>query len=109
MLGGRGFREARVRIKQQSYWLRESGNTVVLMAHALLLPDTIVNTAVEDNMALKLSNVAWMLCLFLLSLISPAEAWDGGDALALLLGTVISVVGVCACLGWYARRRNGQF
>lgn len=45
--------------------------------------------------------------LVLLSLISPAEAYDAGDGLALLLGTVLTVVGICACLGWYSRKRNG--
>ncbi|XP_030637182.1 small integral membrane protein 30 [Chanos chanos] len=50
-----------------------------------------------------------MLWLFFLSLIHTAEAIDGGDAVALLLGMTITVVGFCACLGWYARKRNGQF
>ncbi|CAG5927663.1 unnamed protein product [Menidia menidia] len=41
------------------------------------------------------------------ALVGPAEAYDAGDALALLLGTVLTMVGFCACLGWYARKRNG--
>uniref|UniRef100_A0A3Q3IHT8 Uncharacterized protein n=1 Tax=Monopterus albus TaxID=43700 RepID=A0A3Q3IHT8_MONAL len=44
--------------------------------------------------------------LIFLSLISPAEAYDVGDGLALLLGTVVTVVGFCACLGWYARKQR---
>lgn len=62
------------------------------------------------NMApkLELPNAAALVCLLLLSLVAPAEAYDAGDALALLLGTVLTVVGCCACLGWYARKRNGQ-
>ncbi|XP_071394699.1 small integral membrane protein 30 [Centroberyx affinis] len=56
---------------------------------------------------LELPNAAAILWVIFLCLIPPAEAYDAGDALALLLGTVISVVGFCACLGWYARRRNG--
>ncbi|KAG9280354.1 small integral membrane protein 30-like [Astyanax mexicanus] len=50
-----------------------------------------------------------VLCLLLSALIPAAEAFDGGDAVALLLGMTVTVVGFCACLGWYARRRNGQF
>ncbi|XP_028972910.1 small integral membrane protein 30 [Esox lucius] len=54
-------------------------------------------------------HVTGMWCVLLLSLIPSAEAFDGGDAVALLIGVMISVVGFCACLGWYARQRNGQF
>lgn len=46
------------------------------------------------------------VCFLLLSLVPAVEAYDSGDAIALLLGTVLTVVGFCACLGWYARRRN---
>ncbi|XP_068572859.1 small integral membrane protein 30 [Cebidichthys violaceus] len=56
----------------------------------------------------ELTNAAAVVWLMFLSLIHPAEAYDAGDALALLLGTILAVVGVCAFLGWYARRRNGQ-
>ncbi|XP_077401402.1 small integral membrane protein 30 [Vanacampus margaritifer] len=45
-------------------------------------------------------------CLTFLQTISPAAAYDAGDAVALLLGTVVAMVGFCACLGWYARKRN---
>ncbi|XP_023666277.1 small integral membrane protein 30 [Paramormyrops kingsleyae] len=47
------------------------------------------------------------LALLLLSSIPGAEALDAGDALAILLGMAITVVGFCACLGWYARSRSG--
>ncbi|XP_040886162.1 small integral membrane protein 30-like [Toxotes jaculatrix] len=57
---------------------------------------------------LELPTAAAIVWLIFLSLIHPAEAYDAGDALALLVGTVLTVVGFCACLGWYARRRNGQ-
>uniref|UniRef100_A0A3P9GYG7 Uncharacterized protein n=1 Tax=Oryzias latipes TaxID=8090 RepID=A0A3P9GYG7_ORYLA len=40
--------------------------------------------------------IFWLVLLFL---IPPAEAYDAGDGLALLLGTVLTVVGFCACLG----------
>uniref|UniRef100_A0A3Q3VQ59 Uncharacterized protein n=1 Tax=Mola mola TaxID=94237 RepID=A0A3Q3VQ59_MOLML len=54
---------------------------------------------------LTLTAVFWLIFL---SLIHPAEAYDAGDVLALLLATVLSLMAFCACLGWYARRRNGQ-
>ncbi|XP_064417623.1 small integral membrane protein 30-like [Latimeria chalumnae] len=46
--------------------------------------------------------------LLLLSVAPAAEAFDGGDAAALLLGMAVTVIGFCACLGWYARKRNGE-
>uniref|UniRef100_A0A671ST57 Si:dkey-112e7.2 n=1 Tax=Sinocyclocheilus anshuiensis TaxID=1608454 RepID=A0A671ST57_9TELE len=57
-------------------------------------------------MALKDQNSVTMLCLFLLTLVQTAEAFDGGDAAALLLGATVTLVGICAFLGWYARKRN---
>ncbi|XP_035473584.1 small integral membrane protein 30 [Scophthalmus maximus] len=56
----------------------------------------------------RLPGAAAVVWLLFLSLIPPAEAYDAGDALALLLGAIVAVVGVCAGLGWYARRRNGR-
>lgn len=50
--------------------------------------------------------ILYFLYLFFIPVV---EAFDGGDAVALLLGVTISIVGFCACIGWYARRRNGQF
>lgn len=49
--------------------------------------------------------IAWLV---LLSLIRPAEANDAGNALALVVVIAVAMVGFCACLGWYARRRNGR-
>ncbi|XP_051911263.1 small integral membrane protein 30-like [Hippocampus zosterae] len=55
----------------------------------------------------RLSGVAAAFTsLVFLQTIPPVAAYDAGDALALLLGTVIAMVGFCACLGWYARKRN---
>ncbi|KAM8973890.1 small integral membrane protein 30 [Pelodytes ibericus] len=36
------------------------------------------------------------------------KAMDEGDAIAVLLGVVITVIGFCACLGYYARKREGH-
>uniref|UniRef100_A0A7M4FX34 Uncharacterized protein n=1 Tax=Crocodylus porosus TaxID=8502 RepID=A0A7M4FX34_CROPO len=44
----------------------------------------------------------------LLFLLPGVEALDLGDAVALLLGLAVSITGLCVCLGWYARRRNGH-
>uniref|UniRef100_A0A8C8CR11 Uncharacterized protein n=1 Tax=Oncorhynchus tshawytscha TaxID=74940 RepID=A0A8C8CR11_ONCTS len=46
----------------------------------------------------ELPKVLAMLLVMFISLIPSAEAFDGGDAVALLLGVIISVVGVCACI-----------
>jgi len=47
------------------------------------------------------------LALFLISLFLPGvEAFDAGDAIALVLGLIIGILGICACLGYYARRRS---
>lgn len=57
----------------------------------------------------ELANAAAVTLLTLLSfLVAPAEAYDAGDAVALLLAAVVCAVGLCALLGWYARRRNGE-
>ncbi|XP_026779215.2 small integral membrane protein 30 [Pangasianodon hypophthalmus] len=55
------------------------------------------------------ASVLAVLGFFFLSVLQPVEAYDSGDAVALLLGMAITVVGLCACLGWYSRRRSGQF
>ncbi|XP_032298852.1 small integral membrane protein 30 [Coturnix japonica] len=50
-----------------------------------------------------------LLVLTSLLLVLPAvEAMDAGDTIAFLLGLAVSVIGFCACLGLYARKRNGQ-
>lgn len=36
-----------------------------------------------------------------------AAAFDGGDAAALIIGLIIGIMGICACLGAYARRQQG--
>nr|XP_028602412.1 small integral membrane protein 30 [Podarcis muralis]XP_028602413.1 small integral membrane protein 30 [Podarcis muralis] len=51
------------------------------------------------------------LFLVLLSLLiglPVVAAMDTGDALALLLVMFLSCIGLCACLGLYARKRNGE-
>ncbi|NXA40687.1 SIM30 protein, partial [Eudromia elegans] len=49
-----------------------------------------------------------LLVLASLLLVLPAvEALDAGDTAAFLVGLAVSVIGFCACLGLYARKRNG--
>ena len=38
----------------------------------------------------------------------PVYAFDGGDVAALILGLMIGILGICACIGAYARKRSGQ-
>jgi len=42
-----------------------------------------------------------VLCL----LVEPVEAMSAGDVIALLLGLTIGILGICACIGKYARGR----
>ncbi|XP_026875583.1 small integral membrane protein 30 [Electrophorus electricus] len=58
--------------------------------------------------ATKRPTALLMFGLFLATFIQTAQAFDSGDAVALLLGMTLTMVGLCACLGWYARRRSGQ-
>ncbi|XP_029788867.1 small integral membrane protein 30-like [Suricata suricatta] len=50
----------------------------------------------------------FLVLISLLLVLPVVEAVEAGDAIALLLGVVLSITGSCACLGVYARRRNGQ-
>ncbi|XP_032613840.1 small integral membrane protein 30-like [Hylobates moloch] len=51
----------------------------------------------------------WLLVLILLLLLLPVvEAVEARDAIAVFLGVVLSITGICACLGVCAQKRNGQ-
>lgn len=60
-------------------------------------------------MAAMRSSCAFFFVVLLASCFSRTEAsgLETGDAMALALGIMIVVFGTCACLGAYARRRNG--
>lgn len=45
--------------------------------------------------------------ILLLFMSQPVSAFDGGDAAALVIGLVLGILGICACLGAYARKRAG--
>ncbi|XP_036166591.1 small integral membrane protein 30 [Myotis myotis] len=50
----------------------------------------------------------FMVLLSLLLVLPAVEAVEAGDAIALFLGVVLCITGICACLGVYARKRNGE-
>ncbi|NXX10287.1 SIM30 protein, partial [Podargus strigoides] len=50
----------------------------------------------------------FLVLISLLLVLPVVEALDAGDTIAFLLVIAVSVVGFCACLGLYARKRNGQ-
>lgn len=54
------------------------------------------------------NEVVVLLSVVLFSQLQGVLAFDGGDALALILGLVIGILGICACLGAYARRRAAR-
>lgn len=100
--------KAALRLAERTRKSRSRGHMTLTQA----LPASRKSTATKAeklNMApkLELPAAAAVIWLLLLSLIPPAEAYDAGDAVALLLCTVLTVLGFCACLGCYARRRNG--
>lgn len=45
-----------------------------------------------------------LACLF-----DQVSAFDGGDAAALIIGLIVGIMGICACLGAYARRQQGAW
>lgn len=56
----------------------------------------------------SVSTQLFLILTSLLLVLPVVEAVEAGDAIALLLGVVLSITGICACLGVYARKRNGQ-
>ena len=42
----------------------------------------------------------------LVTFCKPVVAFDGGDTGALIIGLIISIFGIFACLGAYARKLN---
>lgn len=47
-----------------------------------------------------------MACLMFFIPGASASNFDAGDALALVIGLLLGILGTCACLGCYARRRS---
>ncbi len=57
------------------------------------------------NEVLKYVEVLFLLFMWMPKCVS---AFDGGDAAALILGLVMGILGICGCLGYYARKRSGS-
>lgn len=47
-----------------------------------------------------------IIAILLLFICQQASAFDGGDAVALILGLTIGLLGLCACIGAYAKRKG---
>jgi len=74
-----------------------------------LKPSALKNQIPEDpNIMTSVSTQLLLVLISLLLVLPVVEAVEAGDAIALLLGVALSITGICACLGVYARKRNGQ-
>lgn len=47
-----------------------------------------------------------VIAFMLLFVVQSSQAFDGGDAIALILGLVLGIFGILACIGCYARRQG---
>ncbi|KAJ9586023.1 hypothetical protein L9F63_020320 [Diploptera punctata] len=54
-----------------------------------------------------MSTLLILVFLSFCHIVSASHGFDFGDALALMIGMAVGIVGICACLGCYARRRAG--
>ncbi|XP_054420621.1 small integral membrane protein 30 [Pteronotus mesoamericanus] len=50
----------------------------------------------------------FLVLISLLLVLPVVDAVEAGDAIAFFLGVVLCITGICACLGVYARKRNGE-
>ena len=55
-----------------------------------------------------LAQVVFFLLFTIALIVEPVHAFDGGDTAALILGLMIGILGICACVGAYARKRAGN-
>lgn len=46
-----------------------------------------------------------IIAVFLAGFVQPVTAFDGGDAVALIIGLAIGIMGICACVGVYSRKQ----
>lgn len=79
------------------------------LPQSLKKPSAFKNQPPQDlNIMISVSTQLFLILFSLLLVLPVVEAVEAGDAIALLLGVVLSITGICACLGVYARKRNGQ-
>ncbi|XP_060135575.1 small integral membrane protein 30 isoform X2 [Zootoca vivipara] len=85
------------------------GNTLKTQAVTPRLSFRIIGSTMVGNMgATRNASHLFLVLLSLLIGLPVVAAMDTGDALALLLVMFLSCIGLCACLGLYARKRNGE-
>ena len=48
-----------------------------------------------------------VVSFLLLFVVHKTAAFDAGDTIALILGLVLGILGIFACIGCYARKRGG--
>ena len=66
-----------------------------------------------NHVTVKMAVESWtqfvvLTLVVLLGVLTPGvHAFDAGDAIALILGLAIGIFSICACLGYYARRKGG--
>lgn len=62
-----------------------------------------------SSIARKMQYTLLLVLVTLIGLFVPGvAAFDAGDAIALVLGLVIGILGIFACLGYYARKKGGS-
>ena len=55
----------------------------------------------------RLRELLLIIAVLLAGFVDPVAAFDGGDAVALIIGLVIGIMCICACVGAYARKQGG--
>lgn len=69
------------------------------------VPDTLKQQASPSSR--KMSEFcSWLFVALFYSNVVVVEAFDGGDAVALVTGVLIAVMATCACLGCISKRRS---
>uniref|UniRef100_UPI004038F1C3 small integral membrane protein 30-like n=1 Tax=Callospermophilus lateralis TaxID=76772 RepID=UPI004038F1C3 len=62
----------------------------------------------DPNIVTSVSTQLLLVLISLLLVLLVVETLETGDAIATLLDVVLSITGICACLGVYAQKQNGQ-
>jgi hypothetical protein len=66
----------------------------------------LVHACADIAMEQWIAQLSMIVCFVLALLPASAQAFDGGDAAALVFGLIFGILGVFACLGWYARKQG---
>lgn len=57
--------------------------------------------------SVRFADLILVFAVFLAAFVQPVAAFDGGDVVALIIGLVIGIMCICACVGAYARKQGG--